>query len=86
MGAECETGEGKEKKSLGTRQMLCSFTDIFALLFSCRGVSLAIITQLATQCSSQRNLGKVLLKDACPEKFSWCGIIKGCLMVLNSQS
>ena len=78
MGAECETGEGKEEKSLGTRQRLCSFTDIFASLPSCRSVSLAIITQLATQCSSPRYLGKVLVKDACPEKFSGCLIIKGC--------
>ena len=32
--AECEVGEGKEKKSLGTRQMLCYFTNIFVLLSS----------------------------------------------------
>ena len=31
-GAECGVVEGKEKKSLGMRQMLCGFTDIFALL------------------------------------------------------
>ena len=79
MGAECEMGVGREKKSLGTKQMLCSFTDIFASLSSWRVVSLAIITQLATQCSSPRFLGKVLVKNACPEKFSQC-LIKGFLI------
>ena len=34
MGAKCEVVEGKEEKSLGTRQMLCGFTDIFALFSS----------------------------------------------------
>ena len=29
IGAECEVGERKEEKSLGTRQMLCGCTDIF---------------------------------------------------------
>ena len=80
MGAECEMGEGNEKKCLGTQQMLYSFTDIFALLSSWRGVSLPIITQLATQCSSPRYLGKLLVKDAYPEKFSQCPITRGCLI------
>ena len=31
---EYKVGEGKEKKGLGTRQMLCGLTDIFALLSS----------------------------------------------------
>ena len=78
IGAECEVGEGKEEKSLGTRQMLCGCTDIFELLSSWRGVSLTSITQLATQCSSPGYLGKVLVNDVCPEKFSQCLIIKGC--------
>ena len=76
MYAECEVGEGKKGKSVGTRQMLCSCTDIFELLSSWRVVSPASITQLATQHSSARYLRKVLVKDACPEKFSWCLIEK----------
>ena len=34
MTTESELGEGKEAKRLGTRQILCGFTDIFALLSS----------------------------------------------------
>ena len=81
-GNECWVwdGWGTGEKSLGTRQMLCSFTEIFALLSSWRGVSLTSITWLATQRSSPRYLRKVLVRGACPEKFSQCLIVNGCLI------
>ena len=38
------------------------------------------LPRLTTQHSSPRYFGKVVVKDACLKKFSWCLIINGCLI------